>query len=153
VRRVGVGELLSEQRNLEMVRGMLASFSANFEQLKEGGLPPDFELFAPDVEFRHVDAFPTPIHYVGREHYRTWLEESLGGYTGVRWAQPELVANGDFVVALARLTGRPVGAAADEADLAVDLAVLHEIHDGRLTKLHIYLDRAAALRAAGITEG
>jgi ketosteroid isomerase-like protein len=150
---VGIRELLSEERNIEMVRGMLASFNANFVALKEGAAPPDLELFAPDVEFRHVDAFPTPIHLVGRERYQDWIQETLGEYSGVHWGEPELVANGDFVVALARMTGRPDMAGPEEADLAVDLAVLHEIQDGLVTKVHVYLDREAALRAAGITEG
>jgi len=144
---------LSEQRNLEMVRGMLASFNANFDALKRGGPPPDLDLFAPDIEIRHVDDFPMPMHYVGRERYVDWFAESFTEYTDVHWTEPELVANGDFVVALAKLTGRPEGAAPDEPALSVELAVLHEIHDGLLTKLHVYLDRAAALRAAGITEG
>jgi ketosteroid isomerase-like protein len=150
---MGLGELLSEERNIEMVRGMLASFNANFVALKEGAAPPDLELFAPDVEFRHVDAFPVPIHFVGRDRYQDWIQETLGEYSGVHWGEPELIAHGDFVVALARMTGRPDEADADEAELAVDLAVLHEIRDGLVTKVHVYLDRDAALRAAGITAG
>jgi ketosteroid isomerase-like protein len=150
---VGIRELLSEERNIAMVRGMLASFNANFAALKGGAPPPDLELFAPDVEFAHPDAFPTPIRHVGRDHYNDWIQEVLVDYSGVHWSEPELVANGDFVVALARLSGRPDSAAPDEADLAVDLAVLHEVHDGLVTKVHVYLDREAALRAAGITAG
>jgi hypothetical protein len=47
MRRLGRRQLLSEQRNFEMVRGMLASFNANFDALKRGGPPPDLDLFAP----------------------------------------------------------------------------------------------------------
>jgi ketosteroid isomerase-like protein len=143
---------VGEEQNLDMVRGMLASFNAHFEELKAGGPPPDLERFAPDVEFRHVDRFPTPIRYVGREHYEDWFAEVFVELTGVHWSEPELVAKGDYVVALAAIAGRPEAAGPDEPELSVELAALHEIKDGLLTKLHIYLDRSAALRAAGITE-
>jgi hypothetical protein len=65
---VGIGELLSEQDNIELVRGLLVSFDANFEAMKRGAASPDLHLFDPEIEIAHVDGFPTTRRYVGRDH-------------------------------------------------------------------------------------
>jgi ketosteroid isomerase-like protein len=150
---VGIRELLSEQRNIELVRGLLESFDANFRALKEGAPSPDLHLFDPEIEILHVDGFPTSTRYVGRDRYADWFSEGFADYTDVHWSEPEMFANGDFVVAVGQLSGRPESAPADEPRLSVELALLHEIRDGLVTKIHVYLDREAALRAAGITAG
>jgi ketosteroid isomerase-like protein len=144
---------LSEAGNSELVRGLIASFDEHFDAMKRGAPSPDLERFAPDIEIWHVDGFPTTTRYVGRDRYRDWFNEGFADYTDVHWSEPELHANGDAVVAIGELSGRVEGSDPDEARLSVELALLHEIRDGLVTKIHVYLDRDAALRAAGITAG
>ena len=148
---MGIRDLLSEERNIELVRGLLASFDADFDAMKHGAASPDLHLFAPDIEIWHVDGFPTTTRYVGRDRYGDWFAEGFADYTDVHWSEPEMFANGDLVVAIGALSGRPESAAPDEPRLSVELALLHEIRDGLVTKIHVYLHREAALRAAGIT--
>jgi ketosteroid isomerase-like protein len=150
---VGIGQLLSEERNRELVRGLLASFDEHFDAMKRGGPSPDLELFAADIEIWHIDGFPTATRYVGRDRYRDWFAEGFADYTDVHWSEPELHSSGDVVVAIGELSGRVEGSAPDEARLSVELALLHEFRDGLVTKIHVYLDRDAAMRAAGITAG
>jgi ketosteroid isomerase-like protein len=153
MRRVGLGALLSDERNIELVRGLLASFDANFDAMKHGAPSPDLHLFDPEIEIWHVDGFPTARRYVGRESYRDWFAEGFADYTDVHWSEPAMFANGDVVVAIGELSGRVEGADPDEARLSVELALLHEIRDGLVKKIHVYLNREAALSAAGITAG
>ena len=150
---MGIGELLSDHDNIELVRGLLVSFDANFEAMKRGAASPDLHLFDPEIEISHEDGFPTTRRYVGRERYADWFTEGFADYTDVHWSEPELVANGDVVVAIGELSGRLEGTEPDEPRLSVELALLHEIHDGLVTRIHVYLSPAAALRAAGITAG
>ena len=150
---MGLGQLLSEERNIELVRGLLVSFDRHFDAMKQGAPSPDLEAFAPEIEIWHVDGFPTTTRYVGRDRYGDWFSEGFADYTDVHWSEPEMFANGDCVVAVGELSGRPEGTEPDEPRLSVELALLHEIHDGLVTKIHVYLNREAALRAAGITEG
>ncbi len=87
--------------------------------------------------------------YSGVDGLRAGWNDFLSAFEGgARVEFEELVAAGDWVVDMVRITARPKGAGATIREAA---AAAFKFSDGLLTRVEFHLDRAAALRAAGVS--
>jgi ketosteroid isomerase-like protein len=95
------------------------------------------------IEF--VDGFPVPGLYRGIEGYRRWFEDSYGPYQDVRRRLDSIQAEGDLVVALVTISGRPKD---EDLDLEVQVGNTYELEGGRIRHLRVYVGHERALEAA-----
>jgi len=132
------------EENVEIVKAAYRAFA-------RGGLDRYMEHFTDDVVYRAAEGAPDdrgPIH--GKEAVKAWLQDwidTFGGFT------MELLELNDTptctVVAVERYGGR-ARLSGVEADSIV-WAVL-TVRDGKIADGREYLNREAALEAAGLSE-
>ena len=123
---------------------VLQAFQA-FE-VQEGTLEEYFERFwAPDGVIEFVDGFPISGRYEGLDGYRQWFADSYAPYEGVQRRLDSLTKEGDCVVALLTITGRPKD---EDVDLEVQLGNTYELEGGRIKYLRIYVGHERAIEAA-----
>jgi ketosteroid isomerase-like protein len=121
---------------------VLRAFQA-FE-VQEGTLEEYYERFwAPDGVIEFVDGFPITGSYRGLEGYRRWFADSYEPYEDVQRRLDSISKEGERVVALLTVTGRPKD---EDVELEVQLGNTYEFEDGRIKRLNIYVghDRAVA---------
>jgi ketosteroid isomerase-like protein len=127
--------------DLEFVRDAFQAFD-----VQEGTLEEYFERFwRPDGVIEFVDGFPITGSYRGLEGYRQWFADSYAPYEDVRRQLVSLTKEGECVVALLTITGRPKG---DDLDLEVQLGNTYELEGGRIKRLRIYVGHDRAVEAA-----
>lgn len=85
--------------------------------------------------------------YSGVDGLRTGWSDFLTAFENARIEFEEMVDGGDWVVDMVRMTSRPKGSGATIEQRA---AAAFLFSDGLLTRIEFHIDRAAALRAAGI---
>jgi hypothetical protein len=123
---------------------VLQAFQA-FE-VQEGTLEEYFERFwAPDGVIEFVDGFPISGRYEGLEGYRRWFADSYAPYEGVQRRLDSLTKEGNCVVVLLTITGRPKD---EDIDLEVQLGNTYELEGGLIKYLRIYVGHERALEAA-----
>jgi ketosteroid isomerase-like protein len=123
---------------------VLEAFQA-FE-LQEGTLEDYFARFyAPDGVIEFVDGFPVKGRYEGIEGYRRWFADSYAPYDDVRRQLVSIAKEGDRVVALLLITGRPKG---EDVDLELQLGNTYELEDGLIKHLRVYVGHRRAVDAA-----
>jgi ketosteroid isomerase-like protein len=114
--------------------------------VQEGTLDEYFERFwLPDGVIEFVDGFPISGSYTGVEGYRQWFADSYGPYDDVNRQLVSITKEGDRVVALLLITGRPKG---EDIDLELQIANTYELEDGRIKHLRVYVGHERALKAA-----
>jgi ketosteroid isomerase-like protein len=114
--------------------------------LCEGSLEDYFARFyAPDGMLEFVDGFPVPGRYEGIEGFKRWYADSYGPYDGVERQLVSITKEGDRVVVLLTITGRPKG---EDVDLELQVGNTYELADGRITHLRVYLGHRRAVEAA-----
>jgi ketosteroid isomerase-like protein len=101
-----------------------------------------------DAVIESPDGFPVPGSYRGLEGYRRWFEDTYGPYDDVRRQLHSLTAEGDCVVMLLTITGRP---REDDVELELNVGSTYEIEDGRIRRMCVYVGHEHALRAARAT--
>ena len=128
--------------NLDLVRSIYADFVRGDDSRADWA--------DPDIEFVVVDG-PEPDSWNGRtEMARAWRnylstwEDYRGAVDGYR------EIDDDRVLVLARRTGRAKASGVDLAQMPNQSATIFEIHDGKVTRLVIYLDRDRALADLGL---
>jgi ketosteroid isomerase-like protein len=123
---------------------VLEAFQA-FE-VQEGTLEEYHERFwHADGVVEFVDGFPITGSYEGLEGYRRWFADSYGPYDDVERRLDSIAKEGDRVVALLTVTGRPKG---EDIELEVQLGNTYEVEGGRIKRLNIYVGHDRALEAA-----
>jgi len=129
--------------NLDLVRSIYADW--------ERGDFSSAEWADPEIEFAFVDG-PEPGSWMGLQQMSARYGEWLNGWKDFR-AEPEelIVVDSARILALVHNSGRGRTSGFDMEQQSV--ANFFEIHDGLVTRIHVYLSPAAALRAAGIREG
>src|SRR3954447_26273428 len=103
----------------------------------------------PEAEIEAVDGFPVPGSYRGFDGYRRWYEDSYAPYEGVERRVDSISVEGDSVLVLLTISGRPKG---DDLELEVQTGSAYEVEDGRIKRLCVYVghDRAVlAVRTSG----
>jgi ketosteroid isomerase-like protein len=117
-----------------------------------GGDYEDFyaELFHPDAEIIVPQIYPDmEAVYVGVEglrRQRTHMEEI---WDDLRWDPERFIEADGAILVLLTLSGV---AKQSRAPVSAQVAHLYSLHDGRVSRLEVYLDRAEAFAAAGLAE-
>ena len=127
--------------DVEFVREAFQAF-----EVQEGTLAEYYERFwQPDGVIEFVDGFPIRGTYQGVEGYKRWFADSYGPYEGVQRRLDSLTREGDRVVVLLTVTGRPEG---QDLDLELQLGNTYELEDGRIKHLRVYVGHDRAVEAA-----
>jgi ketosteroid isomerase-like protein len=114
--------------------------------LREGTLEDYFRrYYAADGVIEFVDGFPVPGRYEGVEGYKRWFADSYAPYDDVHRRLDSITAEGNRVVVLLTITGRPRG---EDLDLEVQVGNTYELEDGRIRHLRVYVGHQRALDAA-----
>ena len=126
------------EANVEVVRRL-------FELYASGGIEPTLELMDEDI----VIVIPPemsaePDTYRGHEGVRRYFAGFEGMLEDVRYEALELIPEGKYVLARARLAGRGVS-----SGLEVDLqtVVAHTLEGGKVTRIEPYTDLESAKEA------
>jgi len=126
------------EANVEVVRRL-------FERYASGGIEPTLELMDEDI----VIVIPPemsaePDTYRGHEGVRRYFAGFEGMLEDVRYEALELIPEGKYVLARARLAGRGVS-----SGLEVDLqtVVAHTLEGGKVTRIEPYTDLESAKEA------
>ena len=133
---------MTESPNIELIRGAFANWNA-------GDRSPPLELFDPDVEIRTAigDAF-SGEPFRGHEGAREWLAGLDENFETWDLVVEEFLERGDTIVGLGRIHARGRGSG---IEFDQDVGWVFQIRDGKMLRLHTFLDREEALAAGGIS--
>jgi ketosteroid isomerase-like protein len=132
------------ERNVEIVRRWWEGFN-------EDGMPP-LALCDDEIEIGMPPDFPVRGVYKGHEGVRRWRDEVFDVVDSARVEPEDIVdvhGDGTIVLMLLRATG-----VARHTEIKVDFewGAVWTIQDGKLLHAQGYLNRAEALKAAGLTD-
>jgi SnoaL-like domain len=114
--------------------------------VQAGTLDEYYERFwQPDGVIEFVDGFPITGSYSGIEGYKRWFDDSYGPYEDIERRLDSITKEGERVVTLLTVTGRPEG---EDLELEVQLGNTYELADGRIKRLNVYVGHDRALAAA-----
>jgi ketosteroid isomerase-like protein len=136
------------QDNVERLLEAYELINERFAELKAGDLDPLFEFFASDVVIEMVDA-PDPETYVGHDGVRQWFDDVYGPWEAVHIAAEGFIQSGDWTVAHLHCVLR---GEASGVELELPITAVHQFRSGRIARDRLYLDRAEALEAVGLSE-
>jgi ketosteroid isomerase-like protein len=133
-----------QQSNVDRLRPV-------YEEWGRGNWTPRFDVYADDMEWGWSDEFPGLAGVYSDPSLRSRrLREWLSEWDDWRCEAEEFVTNGEFVVVLARYSGR-----GKESGVTVDTEGAHlwQMRDGRAIRLEVFSSRSKALAAAGLAGG
>lgn len=133
------------EADAEHVRAAYAVFDTRFQQIQTGDLTGFADYSSPDVVLVSVDGWPVGGRYEGLDGYRRWIREVYGGTAENRFDELEVTIVGDYVVATMLSRGR---ADDDPIEMEAPVGVVHELRDGLIARVWVYLGHEHALRAA-----
>jgi ketosteroid isomerase-like protein len=123
---------------------VLEAFQA-FE-VQEGTLEEYYERFwVSDGVIEFIDGFPISGRYEGVEGYKQWFADSYAPYEDVQRRLDSISKEGDRVVALLTVAGRPKD---EDIELEVQLGNTYELAGGRIKRLNVYVGHERAVAAA-----
>jgi ketosteroid isomerase-like protein len=127
------------RQNVELVRRVLEGF-------ERGGLDEVREYHHPDIEWHEDPSFPEAGVYRGIEAVEAYQRQFLSEFAEIHYEPRELIDANDHVVANLRIHGRGKVSGA-----AFDISAwwAWTLRDGRVIRVHAYLDRARALEVVG----
>jgi ketosteroid isomerase-like protein len=132
------------QDNVEIVRGMYEAYAH-----RDGVTP--FERYSPDVEWDHGDLelVGGDRIYRGHDGVGALFRDALNAFREFEFRAAELTPAGDHVLVAVdeRSVGRASGVVVDSRHYAV-----WTLHDGMVTRVRCFRDRADALKAAGLED-
>jgi ketosteroid isomerase-like protein len=130
------------QENVEIVRRFIDAFNARELETFAAMTTPDFEwttsMMAVEGEV-----------FWGREGIETYFERMREVWDDFRGFADEHRDLGDRVLWIGRLEGRGLGSG---VSVGTPLDILFDVRDGKVSRMHSYLDHGEALRAAGLEE-
>jgi ketosteroid isomerase-like protein len=130
------------QENVEIVKRLKAAFNEK-----------DLEAFAaittPDFEWTTSMMAVEGEVFWGREGIETYFERMREVWDEFRGIVSEYRDLGERVLWIGHLEGRGRGSG---VPLSTSLDVLYDLRDGKISRMHSYLDHGDALRAAGLSE-
>jgi ketosteroid isomerase-like protein len=138
------------QENVEIVRGAYEALGdmpgvrrGDYDEGYREYFAHDFELVPPPI---YPDAEPV---YVGLEGWKRWLSQLDDVFDDWGFEVERHIDAGNQVVVLARTSGT---AKQSGASVTIPVAHLHTLRDARIVRVEVFLDRAQALEAAGLSE-
>jgi len=102
------------------------------------------EFYEPDAVIEHVDDFPMPGRFEGFDGYREWVKDSYGPYEDIVWRIETVRAEGERVLALMSISGRPRG---EELELTVQIGNTYAMRNGRIAYVRVFRGHERALGA------
>ena len=136
------------RENVEKLKEAYELLNNQFDALKGGDLEPLLAFFDPHVVIELVD-FPDPERYEGHEGVRKWFRDTFSIWRSVHVEAEEFIEIGDWT--LVHLRSRLRGEASG-VELEVPSTATHQFRNGKIVHDRVYLDRAEALEAAGLSE-
>jgi ketosteroid isomerase-like protein len=130
------------QENVEIVRRLAEAF-------ERGGLDAFREYYHPDIEWHEDPSFPEAGVYRGLEAVEAYNRQFLAEFAEIHYEPQELIDANDSVVANMRIHGR---GKASGATFELSAWWVFTLREGRLIRVHAYLDRTQALESAGLSE-
>jgi uncharacterized protein len=130
------------QENVELVVRLAEAF-------ERGGLDEFRQYYHPDIEWHEDPSFPEAGVYRGLEAVEAYNRQFLAEFAEIHYEQEELIDANDSVVANMRIHGR---GKASGATFELSAWWVFTLREGRLIRVHAYLDRTQALEAAGLRE-
>jgi uncharacterized protein len=130
------------QENVDRLRG-------GYEAFARRDLDAALEMMDPEIEAHDAPEVPDAAVHRGREAVRRDWEQMFDLFEDFTIDVEDLFDAGDELVVFLRLSGR-----GRESGAEVDARMAHiwTIREGRAIRLRQYLNRAAALEAAGLSE-
>ncbi len=136
---------MRSEENVEALRSLYAAFS----ELATGGDVTAYVIahYTPDCEYQPVEEQET---IRGHDALVRWNERWLEGWDEFRVGVDEYIEAGDGTV-VAAFTAHGRGA---ESGMEINQRFLHvfDLREGKVRRVREYLDRSAALEAAGLRE-
>ena len=120
-----------------------------YDALGRGDLDAVLDLCDPNVEVYKSPEVVAVIPPRGREEVRKYLASWLETWDAYRPEPQELRESDDQVVSFVHLRARGKGS---RFDIEEDVADVFRIENGKITSIRLYLGRAQALEAAGLSE-
>jgi uncharacterized protein len=130
------------QENVEIAARLAEAF-------ERGGLDEFREYYHPDIEWHEDPSFPEAGVYRGLEAVEAYNRQFLAEFAEIHYDQQELIDANDSVVANMRIHGR---GKASGAPFELSAWWVFTLREGRLIRVHAFLDRTQALEAAGLRE-
>jgi ketosteroid isomerase-like protein len=133
---------MSDSPNVTLIRDAFARWNAGDRQ-------PPLDLIDPDVEIRTAigDAFKGEP-FRGHEGAREWLAALDENFETWTLVVEEFMERGETIVALGHILARGRGSG---VELDQDVGWVFRVRDGKVLRLHTFLDREEALAAGGIS--
>ena len=133
---------------MERLREAYELLNSRFAEFKAGDLGPLLDYFDPEVIIEMVDV-PDPATYKGHEGIRRWFNDAFGVWAAIHIEAEGFIQSGQWTVAFLRnsLRGEASGVPVELTTTAV-----HRFRNGRIVRDRIYLNRAEALEAVGMSE-
>ena len=129
-------------RNAEIVE-------QGYEALNREGLDGVLRFMDEAIELVPIPAgLPDPEHFHGHDGVRAWFEKIGEVFTIDRWTPKECVDVGDRLIAAVSVAGR-FKATGIPGELTY--FQVWTLRDGKALRVESYLDRAQALKAAGVS--
>ena len=128
------------QENVQLVRRV-------YEEWSRGDFSAG-DVFDADVEFDMVD-WPGRDSSRGIEEMARAWQESLGAWDDFRAEPTDFIETGPYVVVPTHVTARGKGSG---ALVAADTATVWTLEAGKVVRLALHWDVAAALEAVGLSE-
>jgi ketosteroid isomerase-like protein len=130
-----------------MSREAVDIIRTSYEAFSGGDWDAAFEVVEP--EFELVPPAQAPVErLVGAGDVKAWIADLWGAVGDVSFEVEQLIDANGFVVAFIRLRTRPSGA---DAEFEQRIAHLWSVHGTKLIRCQIFLERAEALEAAGLS--
>ena len=130
------------QENLDLAR-------RGYEAFARGDLDSAIEIMHPEIEAHDPPEAPDATIYRGREAVRRDWEQFSNLFEDFSIDVEKSFDRGDEVVVFLRFRGR---ARESNAEVEAPMAHVWTIRDGKAVRLRQFLDRAEALKAAGLEE-
>jgi ketosteroid isomerase-like protein len=130
------------QENVEIVKRLKTAFN-------EKDLDAFTELTTPDFEWTTAMMAVEGEVFWGREGIEAYFERMREVWEEFQGIASEYRDLGERVLWIGRLEARGLGSG---VPLSAPLDVLYDLRDGKISRMHSYLDHGEALRAAGLSE-
>lgn len=136
------------RENVEVLREAYELLNNQFDALKGGDLDPLLAFFDPDAVIELVDV-PDPERYEGHEGVSKWFRDTFGVWESLHMDAEEFIEISDWTVV--HLRSRVRGEASG-VELEIPFTATHRFRNGKIVHDRVYLDRAEALKVAGLSE-
>src|SRR4051794_40222503 len=127
----------------------IETLQAVYEAISDGDWEAALRDTRPDFEFIPPDQNPIAGTYRGREAVRGFFAELWAAFEEVTIQPEAFLEAGDSIVVSMLLTLSPSGSG---AEIQMHITHLWTMCDGRAVRCRVFLEREAALEAAGLSE-